>query len=362
MKKLFLCLVTVVVSFTGFSVWGNDITLYDNGTYSIKINGEASGYTVYNDKVGEGEKKLDFFGYAEVHFRAEAKINEDNVIGVYVESESNPNNTRKFDFFEEIYLYNEGNYGRFEFGLAKNIANKIHVHAVDVGVLDIDSSYALNYVYLPSDFAYISSTAITSNIRSSKLNYISPSFYGFQIAGSYIFGDDDTSIYNTIDLDDDKFDNAFTLALKYSYEDFVFTLSGANFENLYTPSSQSEKRNELAVGTSYYVRGLQLSAAYKRIYEKHIRGSKTQEGYAYNYGVAYEFGPVEFSLSNHHSTAGGEVLNPDKDTLDLTLLSGKYAMYKNLDFTTSFGRIAYDKESQDSYVGLLIATGFMIDF
>ncbi|MDE6224237.1 MAG: porin [Alphaproteobacteria bacterium] len=357
MKKLLLLGGFVFLS---APVLANNFTIYEDKYHSVTVDGYLAGYTVYNDKSTEEQNKVDFAGYGEIHFTAEKKVNENNVFGAYVELETNPYHTNKSRVFEETYVYGEGNYGRFELGRAKNISRKMHISAPDVGLLDIDGSYSLDYLSTPDDFVFISSTAITTDKESNKINYVSPRYYGFQIAGSYIAGASDLNGDNSLDYD--KFKRGYTIGLKYSYEDFGLTASVARFDDTNMPISQTDKRNEYSVGAKYYVKGLQLSASYKKIDEENIAGAKTQDGYALNYGLAYEFGPVEFSLSHHKSNVEGLLSSEFEDVLNLTILSGNYNISKGVDFATSVGRISYDAHKENSSTGLLCAIGFMITF
>ena len=357
MKKLFLCILSFAIS---SQVFANDLTLYEDERNSILIDGNLAGYAVYNDNAGVGTNKLDFAGYGEIHFTAERKVDENNVFGAYVELETNPYHDNKDRVFEETYIYGEGSYGRFELGRAKNISRKIHISAPDVGLLDINGSYGLDYLLSPDNFTYIGSTAITTDKESNKINYISPKFYGLQFAGSYIAGAKDLNGDNTLDYD--KFKNGYTLSLKYSDDNLGISTSVGRFNDTNMPISQTDKRNEYSVGVKYYARGFQISASYKKIEEENIMGDRTQDGYALNYGLAYEFGPLEFSLSHHKSNVMGEIANVFDDELNLTLLSTNYNIYKGVDFATSVGRISYDAQEEKSSTGFISAIGLMISF
>ena len=136
----------------------------------------------------------------------------------------------------------------------------------------------------------------------------------------------------------------------------------ANFFDTNMPNSQADKRKEFSIGAKYYFNGIQLSASYKNIDDENALNQLQQSGYALNYGIAYEFGPIEASLSHHKSNVEGNILNPINDLLNLSIFSVSYNLFKGVDFATSFGRIQYDTENNESSVGMLIATGFMINF
>ncbi|MBR1544804.1 MAG: hypothetical protein IJ638_02575 [Alphaproteobacteria bacterium] len=96
--------------------------------------------------------------------------------------------------------------------------------------------------------------------------------------------------------------------------------------------------------------------------ESDILSAVSQAGYAVNYGIAYEIGPFAISLSNHQSSVDGLLSVDGKDRLYLSLLSTKYTLTDGVDFSVSAGRIAYDAENEPASVGVLAATGFVVNF
>ena len=360
MKKIFL-----LIGATLFSLPTYSATIYEKDNLNFSIDGNLAGYAVYNNNAEDNENKFDISGYGEIHFNAEMSVNHNNKFGAYIELETNPYNrdNKKDKIFEETYIYGEGNYGRFEIGRAKNISRKMHITTPDVGILDIDGSWGLDYILSPSGFVYIGSTAINTDRESNKINYISPSFYGFQIAGSYIPGSDSLNGDNSLEYD--KFKSGFTSSLKYSIDDgynFAITAGYGRFNNTQMPISQAEKREEFSIGAKYYIKGFQFTASYKNIKESEIINILSQDGYALNYGIAYEIGPFAISLANHKSNVENLLSNDKEDTLNLSLLSTKYTIANGVDFALSIGRIAYKTENETSSVGLLSTTGFMINF
>lgn len=360
MKKFFLFIGASLISLPAYSA-----TIYERDNLNLSIDGNLAGYIIYNDNVSDNENKFDVSGYGEIHFNAEMSVNQNNKFGAYIELETNPYNRddKKNKIYEETYIYGEGNYGRFEIGRAKNISRKIHITTPDVGILDIDGSWGLDYILSPDNFIYIGSTAINTDCESNKINYISPSFYGLQFAGSYIPGSNSLNGDNTLDYD--KFKDGFTSSLKYSIGDsynFAITAGYGRFNDTKIPVSQAGKREEFSVGAKYYVKGIQLTASYKDIKESEVLSTLSQDGYALNYGIAYEIGPFAISLANHKSNVENLLNNNKKDILNLSLLSTKYNITKGIDFAFSVGRIAYKTENNESSVGLLSTTGFMVNF
>jgi predicted porin len=360
MKKIALLLAGL---FASVAARAQSIALYSNDRGALLVDGYLAGYGIYNgvSSRSSGTNKLDFTGYGKIRFKGGQQIDEYNNFGAYVELLTDPYNDGTDHLFRETYVYAEGNYGRFEIGRARGIGRKIHIVAPDVGLLDIDGSYYLDYISPPAGFVYISSTAINTDRESNKINYISPSFYGWQVAGSYIPGAYDLNGDNTLGYD--KFRKAWAASVKYgSDRDLSFDVGSARFMDTNMPVSETAVRDEFSAGAKYYYRGLQVSASYRRILEDGVRGPVSQEGYAVNYGLAYEFGPMKLSLSNHSSRTDGDVAVPGFERLRLTVLSGRYALSEYVDFSASAGRIAYGFEDGSSLAGLLLVSGFMVDF
>ena len=360
MKKSFLLVLSCLISSNVYAA-----TIYDKDNLTIAIDGELAGYTIYNSAASGKTNKFDITGYGEIHINPEFQINKNNKVGAYVVFETHPDNeeNKKDEVYKETYVYTEGNYGRFEIGRAKNISRKIHITTPDVGILNIDDSESLDYIVTPDNFVYLNSTAINTDCESNKINYISPSFKGFQIAGSYIPGANDTNGDNTLEYS--KYKDGFTTSIKYSYIDdvnFAVSLGYGRFNETNLSFSKAKLREEYSVGAKYYVRGFQFTASYKNIVEDDIENIVSQNGYAVNYGIAYEIGPFAISLSNHKSSVDGLVAVNGKDRLNLSLLSTKYSLTDGADFTVSTGRIAYDAENEPSNVGVLVATGFIVNF
>ena len=359
MKKSFLLFLGCIMSVSAHSA-----TIYDKDNLTIDLDGKLAGYAVYNSINVDNANKFDIAGYGEVNINPEFQISNDNKVGAYISLETYPDD-KDDSLYNEIYVYSEGNYGRFEIGRAKNISRKIHITTPDVGILNIDNSEGLDYLITPDDFVYINSTAINIDEESNKINYISPSFYGFQFAGSYIPGADNEDGDNTLRYS--KYKRGFTTSVKYSYVDnvnFALTLGFGRFDETNLGISKAKIRDEYSIGAKYYVRGFQFTASYKNIKEHDITHASllSQKGYAFNYGIAYEIGPFALSISNHQSNVDGLINVDGKDKLDLSLLSTKYSLTDGADFSVSVGRIAYNPENKPYSVGVLMATGFVINF
>ncbi|MDR2098932.1 MAG: porin [Rickettsiales bacterium] len=361
MKKISLLLACLLCASAGNA---QTVALLNDGGASLSIDGYLVGYGLYNGTSGRssGTNSLDFAGYGKIGFKGDRQIDKDSRFGAYVELLTDPDaGGSGAGVFRETYVYAEGGYGRFEIGRARNMPRKIHISAPDVGLLDVDGTYYLGYISPPDGFVYISSTAFTTDRESNKINYISPSFYGWQVAGSYIPGSSDLRGDSTLKYD--KFRKGWTASLKYGSDwGLGFDVGLAGFRDMNTPLSEAAKRDEFSVGAKYYVRGFQVSASYRTISEDDVSGLKSQDGYAVSYGLAYEFGPVEISISNLSSKTVGDAAVAGVDRFGLAMLSGKYAVGEYVDLSASVGRIEYRFEDAASQSGPLVLAGFQVNF
>ena len=87
------------------------------------------------------------------------------------------------------------------------------------------------------------------------------------------------------------------------------------------------------------------------------------EGWAYNTGLAFEFGPWAVSLSYHGSIAEGSVLNPQKDKSNMGLISMRRNVKKHLSFYTSIAGLVLENENKQKInKGISISVGTILKF
>lgn len=358
MKKLFLFFVATIISNPAMAY-----NVYDNGNLSVDVDGEFAGYGLYNSSNANYDKTFRGVAYGNLGLDISKSYTFGN-LGLYGSFKTAPYTQYSDDVnsLGEGYVYLEGNYGRFELGNANNISRKLHISSPDVGILSFDGQSGLDFIFAKSDVMFEASTAIITDNNKTKFSYVSPSIYGFQFAGSYIpdTGNDDLN-----NLKYGKLKDGFTTSLKYSYnnnDSFKVSVAYGEFNDTRMPLSVAGKRKECSIGTMYYTRGIQLSASYKDIKEDDIIFDMSQDGYALNFGLAYEIGPLNLSLTQHKSKLAGDITNPRDDTVNITLLSSKLSVWKNIDFTLGLGRMAYKAEDESSDVGFISTTGLLINF
>jgi predicted porin len=223
--------------------------------------------------------------------------------------------------------------------------------------LEIDEYYAFNYAAPPARFAYLSSTAITTDAETNKINYISPAFGGFQLAGSYMLASADGGGDGP---DPAGFENGYAASLIYRRDGFGLSAAFAEFRDSGAPGEF--RRREFSVGSRYYWRGFQVAASYRHVGEDDNPGAFSNAGYAVNYGIAYEFGPIRLSLTDNYSSTEGDAANPRRDRANLTILSGKYALSEDVSAALSVGRAAYHGSGGGVQVGTMSAVGLIAEF
>jgi hypothetical protein len=108
--------------------------------------------------------------------------------------------------------------------------------------------------------------------------------------------------------------------------------------------------------------GWQASASGRRVIEKGEFGINSDEGYAFDYGIAYEIGPAKLSLSDYRSDVAGECANPGSDKVELTLMSWRWTLADGVDAIGSAGRMSYRDEDGSVSTGGIAAAGVEIYF
>ena len=353
MKKVFPLVTGMALASPAFA---GPLFEYEIGENRLEIGGYLAGYGVNNSNARSAgrDENFDWIGFGLIEFGAEHRFDADNAFGVKAEIFANPGHDERE--LKEAYAYFEGAYGRIEAGRTENIVRKIHFAAPNVGLLEVDEHYAFDYVAPPDGFAFLSSTAITTDAETNKVNYISPAVGGFQLAASGMLAKSD----GEHGPDTAQFENGYAAAIIYNGGGFGLSAALAEFRK---PGAGADfVRREFSIGSKYYWRGFQLAASYRHAGEDDNPGAISNAGHALNYGAAYEFGPVKLSLSDNYSSAEGNAATPEGDRARLSILSGKYAFSSEVSGVLALGRAAYRGGDGSISVGTVSAVGLMAEF
>ncbi|MDR1008650.1 MAG: porin [Rickettsiales bacterium] len=334
---------------------------FANGRDSLSISGYMIGYGMYDSDRQPQMAQFDVFGYGKLNFDARREVSDAFAAGFFLNFITQPYYGDRTKIYDEAYLYAEGEFGRLEIGRARNISRKMHVLTTDVGLLEVDGSFIFDHVYFPTGFRSINTTTINTDRTANKISYVSPQFGGVQLAGSLIPGADD--LWGDSSMRYSKFKDAFTATVKYTLPDvFVMDVATARFNEIDNGLVLADAQEEYSAGARFYMRGWQLSGSYRLIRDIGADGPNRSSGEAFDYGIAYEFGPVKASIATFKSIADNTVSNTDKDTMNMTLFSTRFAIDKGVSASSTVGRVAYSTEQGEEGVGGIFTLGMEVEF
>lgn len=275
----------------------------------------------------------------------------------------------------EWRFYNWGTfktpYGRLTAGQEFNVAYLFHQGAQDCGPLDItDTSltwFLSNHNWKNGKksvgFLTPKSTAMLTDGRALKINYVAPKIYNTLLGFTYTPDSPSrrglTSRYNNYERDD-----AYVFGMHNEWEfDFadIYTSAGYGLFN------RTDK--ELTLGITLARGGWTYAAGYRKSY---VDGNKNpittvttdprrpafydnyRESQSWDLSIGYEVGPYKTTLAYLHTKADN---TPNKD--DIILWSNKYAYTKWLDFYVIGGYInsrginKQDANRNSGYAGIV---------
>lgn len=314
-----------------------------------------------------GYDKASLVTDGEVDFVGSYKFDEDNKLSFFMSLD-----VIRGDVNVDLsYFKWDGKIGRFIVGNSKNVSNMMSVSAPDAGTLGIQDTYATNLIALPYGFAWNPATYSVIDNDTAKVSYMTPEMdYG--AAGTLQLGA--TVMPSDAGLSSgDAFYVSEKTRLKY----------GANVAALYT---KDFGRYVLTVGATYaYAKPTFDGMSYKDqidVEEKNVhqygggvnvqRGNLTvggsvnfvnasgdvgrhfniggrnlAKGVTWDFGVGYNFGPVETSASVIQSRANSFFEDGKKDVFTLGLVAVRYHVAKGLSVYAEGGYINFDSARRD---------------
>jgi|GEM_PF-6090355 len=236
---------------------------------------------------------------------------------------------------EQVFLFVQSEEGRLEIGWTYNMARKLGVIPPDVGPLNLNDEY----LFLNSKFLH--SAKINTDGNSIKLNFMSDIAEGLVLAASY--DPDRTDISKRNESENYRnFERLYAAAAKYDIGDVAFSGGIVRFDKW----GGGSDRYEYQLGAKYYEKGFQVAAAWRYV---PMAGDA-----AFSVGGAYEFGPIEASLTQFSSRM-------TKDWASVSMLSGKYKISKTFAISASVGREAYIYEEGLGRTGIVAGGGLSIN-
>ena len=344
----------------GFLTWYAGFAKQNNTVY---VEGGFNSPTALTAGSGRlsGYDKASLITDGEIDFVGTYKFNKDNKLSFFMSLDVIRDNVN----VDLSYFMWDNKAGRFIVGNSKNVSNMMAVTAPDAGTLGIQDTYATNLIALPYGFAVNPATYSIIDNDTAKVSYISPEMGGLQLGATVMPSDAGLSSGDAFYVSEEtrlKFGanvaalytkdfgkTVLSVSANYAYAKPTFkgmSYSGTDVEekNVHQYGGGiSIQRGNLTVGGSVNV--VNTSDEIGRHF--YIGGRNLAKGVSWDFGVGYNFGPLETSMSMIQSRANSFFEKGKKDVYTLGLLAVRYHITKGLSIYGEGGYINFNSARQD---------------
>lgn len=344
----------------GFLTWYAGFAKQNNTVY---VEGGFNSPTALTAGSGRlsGYDKASLITDGEIDFVGTYKFNKDNKLSFFMSIDI----VRDEVNVDLSYFKWDGKAGRFIVGNSKNVSNMMAVTAPDAGTLGIQDTYATNLIALPYGFAVNPATYSIIDNDTAKVSYISPEMGGLQLGATVMPSDAGLSSGDAFYVSEktrlkyganvaalytkDFGKTVLSVSANYAYAKPTFkgmSYSGTDVEekNVHQYGGGiSIQRGNLTVGGSVNV--VNTSDEIGRHF--YIGGRNLAKGVSWDFGVGYNFGPLETSMSMIQSRANSFFEKGKKDVYTLGLLAVRYHITKGLSVYGEGGYINFNSARQD---------------
>ena len=308
-----------------------------------------------------GYDKASLITDGEIDFVGTYKFNKDNKLSFFMSLDVIRDNVN----VDLSYFMWDNKAGRFIVGNSKNVSNMMAVTAPDAGTLGIQDTYATNLIALPYGFAVNPATYSIVDNDTAKVSYISPEMGGLQLGATVMPSDAGLSASDAFYVSEktrlkyganvaalytkDFGKTVLSVSANYAYAKPTF--KGMNYSSTDVEEKNvhqygggiSIQRGNLTVGGSVNV--VNTSDEIGRHF--YIGGRNLAKGVSWDFGVGYNFGPLETSMSVIQSRANSFFEKGKKDVYTLGLLAVRYHITKGLSVYGEGGYINFNSARQD---------------
>lgn len=345
----------------GFLTWYAGFAKQNNTVY---VEGIANSPTALSTTPGRlsGYDKASLITDGEIDFVGTYKFNKDNKLSFFMSLDVIRDNVN----VDLSYFMWDNKAGRFIVGNSKNVSNMMAVTAPDAGTLGIQDTYATNLIALPYGFAVNPATYSIVDNDTAKVSYISPEMGGLQLGATVMPSDAGLSASDAFYVSEEtrlKFGANVAALYTKDFGKTVLSVSAnyayakPTFKGMsYNSSTDVEEKNvhqygggisiqrgNLTVGGSVNV--VNTSDEIGRHF--YIGGRNLAKGVSWDFGVGYNFGPLETSMSMIQSRANSFFEKGKKDVYTLGLLAVRYHITKGLSVYGEGGYINFNSARQD---------------
>lgn len=375
MKKILTAVATVAALSANTAVAEESFELQTQGFLTWYAGFAKQNNTVYVEGSGptsptaltagfgrlSGYDKASLITDGEIDFVGTYKFNKDNKLSFFMSLDVIRDNVN----VDLSYFMWDNKAGRFIVGNSKNVSNMMAVTAPDAGTLGIQDTYATNLIALPYGFAVNPATYSIVDNDTAKVSYISPEMGGLQLGATVMPSDAGLSASDAFYVSEEtrlKFGanvaalytkdfgkTVLSVSANYAYAKPTFkgmSYSGTDVEekNVHQYGGGiSIQRGNLTVGGSVNV--VNTSDEIGRHF--YIGGRNLAKGVSWDFGVGYNFGPLETSMSMIQSRANSFFEKGKKDVYTLGLLAVRYHITKGLSVYGEGGYINFNSARQD---------------
>lgn len=376
MKKILTAVATVAALSANTAVAEESFELQTQGFLTWYAGFAKQNNTVYVEGSGpnsptalstgfgrlSGYDKASLITDGEIDFVGTYKFNKDNKLSFFMSLDVIRDNVN----VDLSYFMWDNKAGRFIVGNSKNVSNMMAVTAPDAGTLGIQDTYATNLIALPYGFAVNPATYSIVDNDTAKVSYISPEMGGLQLGATVMPSDAGLSASDAFYVSEEtrlKFGANVAALYTKDFGKTVLSVSAnyayakPTFKGMsYNSSTDVEEKNvhqygggisiqrgNLTVGGSVNV--VNTSDEIGRHF--YIGGRNLAKGVSWDFGVGYNFGPLETSMSMIQSRANSFFEKGKKDVYTLGLLAVRYHITKGLSVYGEGGYINFNSARQD---------------
>lgn len=311
---------------------------------------------------------VDIKGDNEIFFSGETTLDNGLTVGILVELEAGGNTDTRAstaantDVIDKANVYVSGGFGKVIIGTEANGTVLMHNMAPDAagnwgsdGILTGGWAIVQPAGWTQGGLGTRTTTELDTDDNAEKITYVSPTFNGFTVGGSYI--------PNANPLNEDSRGVSAASAQGYGVSAMYagtigevdvkanvgtiwYALQRANNASGTTWNPHVGYNREWAVGTQLTYAGFTLGGSYRSIHDSEASNSTvSSDGNVWDAGLAYAWGNYAVSIAYLHTQEKGQITVGGSNKMDTYQASGKYSMGPGVDALASVGYQKYDGET-----------------
>ena len=312
---------------------------------------------------------VDVKGDNEIYFDGSTTLDNGLDVGIHVELEAGGNTdtaagrTTTGDTIDKSWVYISGTFGKVILGSEANGTVLIHSVAPDAAGNTTGDGLLTGGIAIaaPANMSTKTTTEIDTDDNADKITYVSPTFYGFTVGGSYVpnVNEDNQYSYGYKGLSSNAANEIYGAGVMYNG-----TLGGVGVKAdagwvTYDIDVATANSNEYSFGTQLSYAGFTLGGSYRKVSQNFAGAANSNgtavtnsaNGYGWDIGLQYATGPYAISVAYFDSKADGSQSASGQDEIQAYQVSGKYTLGAGVDILATVGHIEYDDERAEASGG-----------